>query len=260
MLIFHPEVHSSEYNKKINTLKEKAKKGELLLLLECKQYSGNDSNIYGFESLEIYYKECILCSIYQMSHVPYKTLKEGGTHSISVFLFFMCCIYFFPDLRLSIEKFKTELWYNELEHFLEPLSFDIHDYDNSIDNMKQFIRTRAKLRGGLPANIPYDFIRDCTIKQIEQLFPSESIDSIVEQKTLIEREYYMAKNIQKIINNNSKKDIHICIGAGHLMPELSPNIIHELGLDSFFVHYHKQIKELRLLDYLNEYDYEIQLL
>ena len=260
MLIFHPEVHSSYNNQKISSLKEKANEGEFILLLECKQTTErNDSNIYGFESLEIYYKECILCSIYQMTQVPYKILKEGGNHSTSVFIFFMCCIHFYPDMRLYIEKYKTELWYNELEHFLEPLSFDIYDYDNSIDNMKQFIRMRAKLRDGLPENIPYDFIRDCTIKQIQQLF-SEPIDTIVIQKTLIEREYYMANNIKKIINKNTKKDIHICIGAGHLMPELSQNIINELGLDSFFVHYHKQIQELRLLDYLNEYDYKIQLL
>jgi hypothetical protein len=248
----------------MNALKEKAQNDELILLLECKQYTNENkkkNNIYGFESLEIYYKECILCSIYQMSHVPYETLKEGGIHSTSVFIFFMCCIYFFPEMQLYVEKYKTELWYNEIKHFIEPLDFDIYDYDNSIDNMKQFIRMRAKLRGGLPANIPYSFICACTVKQIQQLFPTEPIDTIVKQKTLIEREYYMAENIKKVLStNNSTKDIHVCIGAGHLMPKLSQTIINDLGLDLFFVDYHNQIKELRLLDYLKEYEFLIQLL
>jgi len=264
MLIFHPEVHSSSYKNKVNILKEKANTDEFSLLLECKQYRINNdhlNHINGFESLEIYYKECILCSVYQMSQVPYDTLKEGGIHSTSVFIFFLCSIYFFPEMKLYIEKYKNEVWYNELEHFIEPLSFDIFDYDTIIDNMKQFIRMRAKIRGGLPANIPYIFIRDCITKQIQLLFPDELIDTIVIQKTLIEREYYMAENIKKALNANSGiKDIHVCIGAGHLMPYLSQKCIDELGLDSFFVNYHKTIQLPRLLDYFKECEYEIQLL
>jgi len=44
------------------------------------------------------------------------------------------------------------------------------------------------------------------------------------------------------------------------MPYLSQKCIDELGLDSFFVNYHKTIQQPRLLDYFKNYEYEIQLL
>lgn len=257
MLVFHPEVHSSSRKDAIAKLKEYATSGKVVLLQECREYVVQELPYTGFESLKEGFKESILCSLYQMNQVPYETLKDGKEHSKSVFLFFMCCLRLFPEMTDETLMYISNDWFPDFNHFMTPLNFNVEDYSSLMDNMRQYIRTRARVKGGLPSNIPYSFIQKCTINTIQQVFPHDLIDNIVIQKTLIEREKHMANNIHDALRQCPDTPIHVCIGAGHLMPYLDKNVINILQLDSNFLFYHNSIKEKRLLDYFSEYKIQV---
>lgn len=264
MLIFHPEVHLPHFRDKAKILHEKATMKEIILLLECKEYKKSERCTNGFESLNDY-PNLILCSTYQMSQVPFITLKEGGSHSIAVLVFFLCSILHFPELRQFIERFKDDTWFPSLTHFLIDVDFDIYDYDNLSDNMKAHVRKRVKYCDGLPSKVPYSVILEGCKYVISQRFSERKIDDVVIAKTLIEREEKMAKNIIDAVScNKSKKDIHVVVGAGHLMPFLTVDQVQKLGLDLFFQDYHHSINHKRLLHHLQEIkpvvQYSIELL
>ena len=103
----------------------------------------------------------------------------------------------------------------------------------------------------MPSHILYEVIRNACLHTIQTIHPSSTVDDVVIQKTLIEREDHMAKNIVDQYKKQTK-DIHVCIGAGHLMPFLDEKQIASLGLDLFFTDYHGKIKENRLLHHLNK--------
>ena len=70
--------------------------------------------------------------------------------------------------------------------------------------------------------------------------------------------------IQRTRHLNEKKEIHILIGAGHLMPYLSDKQLTILDVDPFFISYHidtvfKKYPNQRFLDYMNDENYEIQI-
>ena len=257
MIIFHPEVHLPQYQEKVEGLQKRAIEGEFVLMLESQQHDPQSTYpILGFENMETL-PISVLCSTYQMSQVPYITLQEGGTHSIAVLVFFLLLTLWYPAVRAYTEKYSDRSWYEAFSHFLQDITFDPMDYDNSSENMKTHIRKRSPLRGGLPAQVPYAFIQDTCFHVLNTLFPECSLDKLVVQKTLIEREEHMSKHILHAANRFDK-DIHVCIGAGHLMPFLSQEQIESLGLAPFFTDYHREIKENRLLHYIS--DFEIQLL
>lgn len=260
MIIFHPEVHLPHFERQKEMLKAKALQNEIVLLLECKQYEKSSENkINGFEQLEGLYPDTVLCSTYTMSQVPFQTLKEGGNHSIAVLVFFLYCILVFPEMEEYMRSFETQSWFPSYSHFLQEIAFDIHDYERSSENLKQHIRTRAKLFGGLPSKIPYESIQKCCLHMLNSKFPNQNIDEIVIQKTLIQREIFMAQNIIDVVNHKNDLPIHVCIGAGHLMPFLEEKHISRLGLDIFFTDYHKAITHTRLLHYLQEKGIEYQI-
>lgn len=263
MIIFHPELHLPHFEAQKEALKTRAMQNEISLFLECKNYNiDSESNINGFETLKGLYPETILCTTYTMSQVPFITLKEGGNHSIAVLVFFLCCLSVFPDMKdFMIINFKDELWFPSYIHFVEEIAFNIYDYEQISENMKQHIRKRAKLYGGLPSNIPYESVRKCIMYMINRLFPNQDIDNVVIQKTLIQREKCMAENLIHAIKNHTKQTtIHVCIGAGHLMPFLNEKHMSQLGLDFYFMDYHAKITHTRLLHYLQkeEIAYEIE--
>ena len=261
MIYFHPEVHSAKSIAKKESLKARASNGDIILLLECKQYDEkSNESILGFENLNNY-PTTILCSTYQMSDVPYVTLQEGGTHSIAVLMFFLLSILWHPTMKQQSEKWQNEKWFCDYSHFLEDITFDLSDYENSSQNMKNHIRKRASLRGGLPAQIPYCFIRDCCKNTLSILYPDAELNHVIIENTLVQRETNMAQNILHAAFRFTK-DIHVCIGAGHLMPFLDEMLMQTLGLNSFFVQYHQTIKEKRLLHYVSDstFDFDIQLL
>jgi len=261
MITFHPEVHLSHFEEQKELLKTRALQNEIILLLECKQYNASSENrMNGFEQLEGLYPDTVLCSTYTLSQVPFETLKEGGNHSIAVLVFFLYCILIFPEMEEFMRSFETEPWFLSYTHFLQEIHFNIYNYEKSSENMKQHIRNRAKLYGGLPSNIPYESIRKCCLYMLHKKFPDQNVDDIVIQKTLLEREKHMAENIIDVVRHNKNIHIHICIGAGHLMPFLNERQIAQLGLDIFFSDYHKNITQSRLLHYLQKkgIDYAIE--
>lgn len=261
MIYFHPEVHCTESIAKKESLKMKAINEEIVLLLECKQYNDQtNEHIIGFENMNNYPKS-ILCSAYQMSEVPYPTLKEGGTHSIAVLMFFLLSVLWHPKMKQYAEKWQNETWFCDYSHFLEDIEFDLNDRENSSQNMKMHIRKRAALRGGLPAQVPYSFIHDCCKYMILLLHPDSDLNDTIINYTLIQREKHMAENILHAATRFTK-DIHVCIGAGHLMPFLDVIEIRTLKLNPFFEQYHKTIKEKRLLHHISHsfIDFKIQLL
>jgi hypothetical protein len=71
----------------------------------------------------------------------------------------------------------------------------------------------------------------------------------------------MAENILHVANRFAQ-DIHVCIGAGHLMPFLNDIEIQTLKLNPFFKNYHQSIKDKRLLHHVSDSnsDFKIQLL
>jgi hypothetical protein len=261
MIYFHPEVHCAESKAKKESLKTKAINGEIVLLLECKQYNEqSNEHILGFEDMNNY-PISILCSAYQMSDVPYYTLQEGGTHSIAVLMFFLLSVLWHPKMKQYAEKWQNETWFCDYSHFLEDIEFDLNDYENSSQNMKTHIRKRAALRGGLPAQVSYRFIHDCCKYMVLLLHPESDLNDTIINYTLIQREKYMAKNILHVAARFTK-DIHVCIGAGHLMPFLDFIEIQNLKLNPFFETYHQAIKEKRLLHHISDSnsDFKIQLL
>ena len=56
---------------------------------------------------------------------------------------------------------------------------------------------------------------------LHKKFPDQNVYDIVIQKTLLEREKHMAENIIDVVRRNKNAHIHVCIGAGHLMPFLN---------------------------------------
>ena len=252
MIVFHPEVHIPKYEAQKEIWKSRARQGDFVLLTECSEYTSTiHKPIQGFETLEGLYPETILCSTYTMSQVPFITLKEGGSHSIAVLVFFLMCVLFFPELKTYMDSFAKESWFQSYEHFIQDINFTIDDYENSSDNMKAHVRKCAKTHGGLPSHIPYEVIRNGCLHTIQTIHPNRNIDEVVIQKTLIEREELMAKNIVDQYKKQTK-DIHVCIGAGHLMPFLDEKQKALLDLDLFFTDYHGKIKEKRLLHHLND--------
>ena len=252
MIIFHPEVHIPKYEAQKEIWMSSARQGKFVLLMECREYDSTVTKpIQGVETLDGLYSETILCSTYTMSQVPFITLKEGGNHSIAVLVFFLLSVLFFPELKSYMETFSKESWFQSYDHFIQDINFTIDDYENSSDNMKTHIRKRAKLHGGLPSHIPYEVIRNACLYTIQTIHPNSTVDDVVIQKTLLEREDRMAKNIVDQYKKQTK-DIHVCIGAGHLMPFLDEKQIASLGLDLFFTDYHGKIKENRLLHHLNK--------
>lgn len=258
-LTFHPEVHLPHFQEKKESLRQKALCNEIVLLLECQEYNKNNPlMINGFESMNLY-PDSVVCSVYQMSQVPYLTLREGGTHSISVFVLFMCCVLFFPESNSFFESYSHASWYGSFTHFLEDVAFDHCDYNKVHENMKIHIRKRAGLRGGLPADIPYAFIHGVCCHILHEKYPEETLNEVVIRCTLLDREEKMAENIVHACKEReeySDKPIHVTIGAGHLMPYLNERQIGELGLDLFFKGYHEKIKENRLLDRLQKMSIE----
>jgi hypothetical protein len=254
MIVFHPEVHISYFEAQKQVLKSQAIQNEIILLLECKEYKSScTENINGMENLGIY-PDTVLCTTYTMAQVPFKTLKEGGHHSIAILVLFLCCIQFFPEMKEYMMQFKDEIWFPSYEHFLQEIHFDVREYENVNENMKQHIRNQAKLYGGLPSNIPYKCIHESCLYMLQYRYPNEKIDNVVIEKTLLQREKSMSENIiDAIKNNHTNKPIHICIGAGHLMPFLNEKQISVLGLDTFFIDYHTNIKHPRLLYYLHQH-------
>ena len=90
MIVFHPEVHIPKYEAQKEIWKSRASQGDFVLLTECSEYTSTiHKPIQGFETLDGLYPETILCSTYTMSQVPFITLKEGGSHSIAVLVFFL---------------------------------------------------------------------------------------------------------------------------------------------------------------------------
>ena len=252
MIIFHPEVHIPKYEAQKEIWMSMARQGKIILLMECREYDSTVMKpIQGFETLDGLYPETILCSTYTMSQVPFITLKEGGNHSIAVLVFFLLSVLFFPELKTDMESFSKESWFQSYDHFIQDVHFSFDDYENSSDNMKTHIRKRAKLHGGLPSHIPYEVIRNVCLRTIQTLYPNSTVDDIVIQKTLIEREDRMAKNIIDQYKKQTK-DIHVCIGAGHLMPFLDEKQKALLDLDIFFTDYHSKIKDNRLLHHLHD--------
>lgn len=259
MLVFHPQIYAPSYSEQKQELTDRANNGEIRLLLECEAYLGTLDPIQGFESMETY-PTSLLCSAYQMAQVPFRYLSDGGSHSIAMMVFFFCSAIYFPEMKKYTEMFSEEVWYDAYLFFLEDIKFDINDYSNCSENMKIHIHERADLFGGFPANIPYDFFRDCSSFTLQALFPYEPVEDTITRKIIIEREQCMATHIRHAVENNTdNKDIHVCIGAGHVMPRLTDEQMEKLSLDDHFKKYHASIKEPRLLELLSDIEHKIEI-
>jgi hypothetical protein len=261
MIIFHPEVHVEPYITQKDILKKRAENKEIFLLLECKQYEPNSLEyVNGFECMNNY-PYVSLCTLYQLTRdVHYDTLKDGGKYSLPVLVHFMLCVLIFKsNVEMEIEKYQDEEWYESFEHFIRDIQFDITDYNNIHEHLQQHVRERAKLYGGLPSRIPYRFIQIIVNTIFETKFRNQNINDIIIQYTLIEREYEMSKHILHFYEkySHTNENIHICIGAGHLMPFLTEKNIDSMGLDDFFKQYHHNIQQPRLLHHLKNVSYEI---
>lgn len=261
MIIFHPEVHVEPYISQKILLQKRAESKEIYLLLECKQYEPNYVEyINGFESMNNY-PFVSLCTLHQLTqNISYVTLKDGGKYSLPVLVHFILCVLIFKtEVNMEVANYQNEDWFDSYDHFIQDIYFDITDYNNIHHNIQQHVRKRANLYGGLPSKIPYGFIQNVVATIFKIKFPNENIHDIIIKYTLVEREYEMSRNILHFYEKHLDKNtnIHICIGAGHLMPFLTEKNIDSMGLDIFFKQYHQNIRESRLLNYLENISYEI---
>jgi hypothetical protein len=248
MLIFHPDIHGDiRFLKRNEDLRQKSIEGKIILMTESLVYNNERNGVIGLEDVDPFHY-CNLCTAYQTSLVTYSILKEGGKHSKICFSLFLCAVFSNPLLKQIAEQYITENWYPDYQHFVE----DFHE-KATMENVVQHIKIKGTGRG-LPGNIPFSFIRDTCEEFLRKTF-ADPIEDVIIKKTLLEREHTMYHNLQHFLQEqDSKKEIHILIGAGHLMPHLSSEQLTILNVDSFFIDYHTDISKKypnqRLLDYL----------
>ena len=277
-IIFHPDIHGDDrFFKRNQELRQMSMDGKIFLMTESLDYNNNidlyNHGIIGLEDLDVHLNDCILCTAYQTSLVPYNLLYEGGKHSKVCFSTFLCAVFSNPLLKKITENYARSDLYSDFSFFLDDFDAD----KATMENVVQHIKKRGKARGGLPKNIPFSFIRDSCEEFLRKKFVGTPTEDIIIQKTLLEREHTMYNNLQHFIrringikhNNgikhqNEKKEIHILVGAGHLMPHLSDKQLSILNVDPFFIIYHKdtvckKYPNQRFLDYLkmNDDNYEI---
>lgn len=251
MLIFHPDIHGDiRFLKRNEDLRQKSMEGKIILMTESLEYKDSNGFI-GLEDVD-HFNYCNLCTAYQTSLVTYNILKEGGKHSKICFSTFLCAVFSNPLLKQIAEQYVTENWYPDYQHFVD----DFHD-KATMENVVQHIKTKGTGRG-LPGNIPFSFIRDSCEEFLRKTF-DDPIEDVIIKKTLLEREHTMYHNLQHFLQEqDSKKEIHILIGAGHLMPHLSSEQLTKLEVNSFFIDYHtgisKKYPNQRLLDMITNYE------
>ena len=268
-LIFHPEIHTLDYfEEKRQKLQKQALCNEIILCTESSDYEASlkeNRNIIGIENMDVILPSCVLCTTYQLSNVPYTILREGGKHGFRTFVFFLTAYCFFPNEMLChIQYYNEESWYPTFLLFIKDIliTVNIQDIENITTNVQDFVHDCAKKRGGLPAHIPFKFIHDVMKDTIQSLYHNKEIEDVIVQKTLIDREYIMYQNIKQIIetyNKHTVQELHIVIGAGHLMPYLSEGQMCEVGLDFQTIAYHKNIQQPRLLQYIQDSDYSYEI-
>ena len=268
-VVFHPDIHGDlRFSKRNQDLIQMSIDGKIFLMTESLDYNReidlNNHGIIGLEDLDIHFNYCILCTAYQTSLVHYNLLYEGGKHSKVCFSTFLCAVFSNPLLKQITETYATADWYCDFAFFID----GFNDDKVTMENVVRHIKKRGKARGGLPKNIPFSFIRDTCEDFLGKTFVDISVEDIIIKKTLLEREHTMYNNLQHFIQRTKhlaeKKEIHILVGAGHLMPYLSDKQLSILNVDPFFITYHKETvfnkyPNQRYLDYMINQNYEIVL-
>ena len=268
-IVFHPDIHGDiRFSSRNQELNQMSNDGRIYLMTESSDYNREidleNHGILGLEDIDIHFNDCILCTAYQTSLVHYNLLYEGGKHSKICFSTFLCAVFCNPFLKQITEKYATTDWYSDLSFFID----DFNEDKATMENVIQHIKKRGKARGGLPKNIPFSFIRDSCEEFLRKTFADIPIEDIIIRKTLLERELTMYHNLQHFLQRTrqlkGKKEIHILIGAGHLMPYLSDKQLSILNVDPFFITYHKgtvfnKYPKQRFLDYMIDENYEIKI-
>ena len=266
-IVFHPDIHGDvRFSSRNQELHQMSMDGKIVLMTESLDYNGeidlNNHGIVGLENMGIHFNHCILCTAYQTSLVPYNLLYEGGKHAKICFSTFLCAVFSNLLLKEITEKYETTAWYSDFSFFLD----DFYENKVTMENIVQHIKKRGKARGGLPKNIPFSFIRDSCEEFLQKTFADIPLEDIIIKKTLLEREHTMYHNLQHFLQRTrqEKKEIHILIGAGHLMPYLSDKQLSILNVDPFFITYHtdtvfNKYPNQRFLDYMIDVNYEIMI-
>ena len=268
-IVLHPDIHGDvRFLNRNQELKQMSMDGKIFLMTESLDYNSEidlkTHGIVGLEDLSIHFNDCILCTAYQTSLVPYNLLYEGGKHSKICFSAFICAVFLNPLLKQITGKYATTEWYPDFCFFLD----DFNEDKATMENVVQHIKKRGKARGGLPKNIPFLFIRDSCEEFLRKTFVDIPIEDIIIKKTLLEREHTMYHNLKHFLQRTrhlkGKKEIHILIGAGHLMPYLSDKQLSVLNVDPFFINYHtdtvfNKYPNQRFLDYIKDENYEIMI-
>jgi hypothetical protein len=268
-IVFHPDIHGDiRFFKRTQDLNQMSMDGKIYLMTESLDYNRdidlNNHKVVGLEDIAVHFNYCILCTAYQTSLVHFNLLYEGGKHSKVCFSSFLCAVFSNPLLKKITENYATTDWYSDFCFFLN----DFNENNVTMETVVKHIQKRGKARGGLPKNIPFSFIRDSCEEFLRKTFVDIPIEDIIIIKTLLEREKTMYHNLQHFIQRTKdlkeKKEIHILVGAGHLMPYLSDKQLSILNVDPFFISYHtdtvlKKYPNKRLLDYMKDENYEIQI-
>lgn len=278
-VIFHPDVHNNNtLQNKFQSLIEQAQKGEIYLFLEgydflqkqkqttftihgtTFQINNENTHIFGLENNSVTFFNSLICTLYQLVQVNFETLKDGKEHSKTVLNILYCTMVLSNTFQNKVSMYKQEEWYDDFNTLFQSIkhdsTFDLNDFGNMSTNMTASIK--KNLTKGLPGKVPYKFIHDVTYKFMLEHFNTTDVHETLIEHTLLKREQIMYQNIMILIDKfKINKDLHIIVGASHLMPYLSDQMLNILERDSFFINYHNSIKQnhpnMRLIDLLKKH-------
>lgn len=284
-IIFHVNIHDRIDNKKVSDLVHRAESGEIYLLMESRNMKriGDDEEFLfningikvknstmkfnGIESLtEQSRNNLFIASLYDSVNSESGTLESyGGNRAKLIFFNFIIVVVLNKHLLtpFDLKEYIHHEYIQKIAIILNKMgNIPNDDYITEITAMKlrDAIMQTTK---GIPKEITFEFIKDYCQKLIS-LISDETEENFIVRNTILEREIKIAENINELIKyitiekerqnpafESFPNEIHIIIGAAHLMPYLSNDHLTELKIDNSFINYHENIKSKRLLKYIS---------
>lgn len=288
-LIIHANIHDQIDANKVKCLLERALKGEIYLMQEsrnfiaaaCEQendfffnvagvkWNGKTKYLNGIETSNKAQRNSLFVSaLYDTICSESGTFKShGGDRAKLIFLNFIIVAYLNRSVLniFDMKDYLKEPFFETLARFFACIGH-IENNDVTTELAALSAKEAATKVGGFPGDVTFEFVKDYCEQLISILSPDEKEDQFIIRHTITEREIKIAENINELIkyitlrneqNESQNKhfvfpeEIHVIIGAAHLMPYLTKQQLDELEVDESFMTYHKNIRSKRLLDFLH---------
>ena len=286
-LIIHANIHDQIDTNKVRHLLGRALKGDIYLMQESRNFiptceeenefffnvagvkwSGKTKYLNGIEtSNEPQRNALFISALYDTVCSESGTFKShGGNRAKLIFLNFIIVAYFNRSVLnlFEMKQYVNEPFFEKLAVFFSHVG-KIENNDLTTELAALRAKEAANKVGGFPGDVTFEFVKDYCEKLISVLSPDEKEDQFIIRNTILDREIKIADNLNELIKyvtlaqeqKESKneicdfpKEIHVIIGAAHLMPYLTKQQLDELDVDESFMNYHENIRSKRLMDFL----------